>query len=97
MHRRLLLGLLASTVLAGVLLGLTGGRRPVACIAGARVDTVLPSMKAILRRATAPHPYRAHDPWRSHDQHHDPTEPYGLVGSSWSSIWFRDMDWWGRC
>ena len=49
MHRRLLLGLLALGVLAGVLLGLARERRPDAA-AGATAGTVLRSMKAILRR-----------------------------------------------
>jgi hypothetical protein len=50
MHRRLLLGPLALAVLAGVLLGLTGQRRPLDGGADARADTVLSSMQAILRR-----------------------------------------------
>jgi hypothetical protein len=51
MHRRPLLGLLAIAVLAAaVLLGVPWDRRPVHGVAAARADTVLQSMKAILRR-----------------------------------------------
>lgn len=50
MHRRLLLGLLTLGVLGGVLLGLARDRRPVDAAASATADTVLGSMKAILRR-----------------------------------------------
>lgn len=51
LNRRLLSTLLAPAVVAaGVLLGLTSGRRPVTGVVVNSADTVLQSMKAILRR-----------------------------------------------
>ena len=51
LRRRLLLGLLAPTIIVGgVLLGLTWKRRPVDAVIATSADAVLQSMKAILRR-----------------------------------------------